>query len=275
VTLEGSIAPLGTGYRASFRILDKDGAVVGSRQVEGHEASCRSLDDRAVLVASILVDDAAREKKRVSPPPPPPLPPPPPGPVRAPLAPPFREGPVTPPPSSEAAWRFWLDVGVGVTTGLQPGVGVGLAVTALLRPPAFVPFYLGAGLYPSTQASVARGGTIDADVKLGAVGLCPLVLGAGRLELLGCGGLLLGGLDARASGFDESFGDLAVLVGGTLSARGSLRVAGPLAIYAGLGGHFALVRAELGYREADQARTAFTSAPLGLFSDVGLGLRLP
>ena len=284
VTLEGSVAPSSPapGFRASFRVLDAKGAVTGSRQVEIHEAGCRALDDRAALIASLLVDDAAQAQAKAretkAPPTTPPAPPPaPPSATPPPPAPPPARTPRVDPraPGEEAGWRFSLDLGLGVTTGLQPGVGLGLAATALLRPPHFVPFYLGAGLYPSTDATVPRGGTVAADVKLGSAGICPLALGSGRLELLGCGGVLVGSLDARGTGFDDSYADRAVLVSGAITARGAIRVVGPLAVYVGLGGHFALVRAEVGYREGQESKTAFASAPIGLFSDVGVGLRLP
>ena len=71
VTVEGSVAPLAApqrGYRASFRVLDRTGAVLGSRQVETHEASCRTLDERAILIASILIDDAEHVRAAEGPP---------------------------------------------------------------------------------------------------------------------------------------------------------------------------------------------------------------
>lgn len=288
VTLEGSIAPAapGPGYRASFRVLDAKGAVLGERKVEGADPSCRALDDRAVLVASILVDDAAREKKLAASAPATvsasataPLPSgsasaaPSVVPSSAPVAP---SASATPPREApDPGVKLAVDVGLGVTTGLQPGVGLGLAATAFVRPPRFVPFYVGAGLYPATRSTVGRGGEIAADVKLGTAGLCPLALGEGRASLLVCGGVLVGGLDARGDGFDESYGGLAVLVSGVLQARATVRLVGPLALYGALGGHFALVRAEIAYREGLASKVGYASDALGLFSELGLGLRFP
>lgn len=284
VTVEGSVAPLGkgAGFRASFRVLDAKGEVLGSRQVETHEASCRSMDERAALVGSILVDDVEQAKKRAEPPlpapttstttapsTPPPVPPPPPA------AP--KENPSEPAPAPSSAWRFSADAGLGLAVGLEPAPALGFAAMLTLRPPRFGAFFLGAGLFPSTSTSTGRGGSaqLQADAQFGTVGFCPLVEEGRRLEGLVCGGVLLGGLRAQGSGFDDSYGDRAVLVSALLVARGAVRLVGPLALTLGVGATFGLVRAEVTYREPDGVREAFTSAPVGFLGDVGLGLRFP
>ncbi len=279
VTVEGSVAPLGkgAGFRASFRVLDAKGEVLGSRQVEIHEASCRSMDERAALVGSILVDDVEQAKKRVEPspapttpsPPPPAQPPPP-----VPNAPNEKPNAPAPAPSS---WRFSADAGLGLLVGVAPGPALGFAATVTVSPPRFGAFYLGAGLFPSTSTSTGRGSSAEvlADAQFGTVGFCPLVEEGKRLEGLLCGGVLIGGLRAQGSGFDDSYGDRAVVVSALVNARGSLRLVGPLAATLGVGATFGLVRAEVTYREPDGVREAFTSAPVGLLGDVGLGLRLP
>lgn len=287
VTVEGSVAPLGkgAGFRASFRVLDAKGEVLGSRQVETHEASCRSMDERAALVGSILVDDVEQAKKRAepSPSPPPTSPPPPaqpPPPPPAPPPPPTLNAPsekANEPAPAPSSWRFSADAGLGLLVGVTPGPALGFAATVTLRPARFGAFFLGAGLFPSTSARTGRGGSAEvlADAQFGTVGLCPLVQEGKRLEGLVCGGVLIGGLRAQGSGFDDSYGDRAVVVSALVNARGAVRLVGPLALTLGVGATFGLVRAEVTYREPDGVREAFTSAPVGFLGDLGLGLRFP
>ena len=277
VTVEGSVAALPApkkGFRASFRVLDKTGAVLGSRQVESHEASCRSLDERAALIASILIDDAERVRHAESPPQRPPPPSPPvvsqaPKPAAAP------EPKKPQPPKSEPGWAFGVDVGLGMTSGLQPGAGLGVAATFVVRPPRFGAFFFGAGLFPETRTSTARGAEVGADAQYGTIGVCPLVGSGGRLEGMLCAGMLLGALRAQGTGFDESYGDRVATVAALLEARGAFRIVGPLALSVGLGAHVGLVRAEVTYREANESKVAFSTAPAGILADVGLGLRFP
>ncbi len=276
VTVEGSVAalvPPQKGFRASFRVLDKSGAVLGSRQVESHEASCRALDDRASLIASILIDDA----ERVRHPEPPPLAPPsaPIPPVVPPASSPQPEPKKPQAPKSEPGWAFGVDVGLGMTSGLQPGAGLGVAATFVVRPPRFGAFFFGAGLFPETRTSTARGAEVGADAQYGTIGVCPLVGSGGRLDGMLCAGMLLGALRAQGTGFDESYGDRVATVSALLGARGALRIVGPLALSLGLGAHVGLVRAEVTYREANESRVAFSTAPAGILGDVGLGLRFP
>jgi hypothetical protein len=284
VTVEGSVAPLGkgAGFRASFRVLDAKGEVLGSRQVETHEASCRSMDERAALVGSILVDDVEQAKKRVEPPPaPPPSPSPPPSPrppsEPAPVAREPEQKPREPASSVGPPWRFSADAGLGLVVGMAPGPALGFAATVTLRPPRFGAFYLGAGLFPSTSIATGRASSAEvlADAQFGTVGFCPLVEEGKRFEGLACGGVLLGGLRAQGVGFDESYGARAIVVSALVSARGALRVVGPLSLSLGVGATVGLVRAEVTYREPDGVREAFTSAPVGFLGDLGLGLRFP
>jgi hypothetical protein len=276
VTVEGSVAALPSpqkGFRASFRVLDKTGAVLGSRQVESREASCRTLDDRAALIASILIDDAERVRHAEAPPQPPPPPSSPPAVPQAPKPAPEPKKPQAPKP--EPGWAFGVDVGLGTTSGLQPGAGLGVAATFVVRPPRFGAFFFGAGLFPETRTSTARGAEVGADAQYGTIGLCPLVGSGARLEGMLCAGMLLGALRAQGTGFDDSYGDRVATVAALLGARGALRIVGPLVVSLGLGAHVGLVRAEVTYREANESKVAFSTAPAGILGDVGLGLRFP
>ena len=162
-----------------------------------------------------------------------------------------------------------------MTSGLQPGVGLGVTATFVVRPPRFGAFFLGAGLFPETRATTARGAEVAADAQYGTVGVCPFVVGAAtdRLEGKVCVGVLLGALRAQGSGFDESYGDRVATVAALAQVRGALRLVGPLVLTAGFGSHVGLVRAEVTYRDASESKVAFATAPAGILADVGLGLR--
>lgn len=54
--LEGRIGPDQGGWRARLTLVDKQGTVMGTRELQSTDAECRAIDERLVLVASVLMD---------------------------------------------------------------------------------------------------------------------------------------------------------------------------------------------------------------------------
>ncbi len=54
--LEGRIGPNQGGWRARLTLVDKQGTVMGTRELQSPDPDCRAIDERLVLVASVLMD---------------------------------------------------------------------------------------------------------------------------------------------------------------------------------------------------------------------------
>jgi hypothetical protein len=271
ITLEGTIGPQSpSGYRASLRVTDRDGKVLGTREVETRSAKCDAIDTKLALVVSVLIDPDAEEA-----PPPAPVPPPEPPPPQvvekervvvvhepAPEAP--REG-----------WRAEIAIGGTGTVGLQPNVGLGFAPEVAIFPPSFFAVLVSGGVSLPTDVPAERGATIEGSLAHGAIAFCPLRLDRGALRGLACAGALVGALRSRGVGFDTTASSSSLTAGPTASGRVSYAFAGPVVAIFGAGVVVPLAHAELAYRTTSGESSVFRTAAVAGTADLGIGVQLP
>ena len=124
-------------FKATFRVADRAGAVLGVRDVEESVTSCDKLDDRFAFVLSVLIDpDAALGAPPAAgeaTPLPPPEAPPPPKPLTE--APPSPAATTMTLPQPPEPWRWLAGADFGGAMGLVPDVGWVVSAGAVLTPP--------------------------------------------------------------------------------------------------------------------------------------------
>lgn len=274
ISVEGTVAYRSDTkrYKATFRVADRDGKVLGVRDVEESVTSCDKLDERFAFVLSVLIDpDAAL------------------GPPAAPLAAPSEEPkpPVvtaTPPAKAEAPapsvprrpdpvepWRWLAGVDFGGTAGLVPDVGWVVSGFALITPPHFLGIRAKGSSYLPTSQRIEGVARAEIALVTAQLGVCPLQFRSAPFGLTACADGLLGELSARGSGFPDSRGYGTLLGGLVLDVVGELAVTRSVVLTLSPALVVPLSRARLSYEDAaGQRQTIFEVSPVG--GSVALGL---
>ncbi|WP_437775877.1 hypothetical protein [Sorangium sp. So ce1097] len=293
LTIEGRIEPGGSGgWRAVLAVADADGAVLGTREIATASPRCRAIDDELALAIALMIDPSAKLSPGAPPaaPSPAPLPASPASPAPAPLpAPPAAPAsprapqvivqrvliPVPPPaPPPPPPWRVEVGAGPLFGLGLLPSLGVAAALRARLTPPRFWPFEVGGAVWFPSEAATGAASTRFTWGE-GFVSACPVSLGSAT-RLAACAGVRLGALRAGGLGFLVDRSDERLTAGGTLDARLTRRLVGPLTAGGGLGLIVPFVRDTFYYIDAQgQDREVFQMAPLAGTADVLLGVEFP
>jgi hypothetical protein len=231
VSVEGRIEPKHGGFHAVISIRDEKGALLGTREIDGH-APCSSMREELALIIAVLIDPDAMNH----PPAPQPAPTPAPAPPPAPTPTPAPEPPRAPPPKP----RWHLDGGASLAgeLGLLPHATLGVHVDALLTPPGWIPLEGYGALFPRDSTSQGAG---HAGFTLAMVGggLCPLHFLGERVLLYGCASGIAGILWIDGNG--TSTGPSAVLAA-ELEARLSVHVGGPFVARFGVEGILPILR---------------------------------
>lgn len=169
--VEGLVEPSGAGYRATVRVMSRDGELRGTRVLQSSSSSCRSLDEDLATVLGLLIDPEAR-------------------PVSS-----------TPPPPPEPAWRPLTGLRVGLSTGLAPGLsGEGvLTFGAVFARRYRAHLQLGASaLHREERAGVA----LEVRQWVGALDACGTIVTASPVAFDLCALGTLQRLEARERGAD-------------------------------------------------------------------------
>lgn len=270
ISIEGSIGPAPkAGFHAVLRVTARDGTILGTREVDTRSAQCDAIDEKLSLIVSVLIDpdaSAADEPPAVAPAPPAPVP----------TAP--RERVVVvhdkPAPPVEP-WHFTLTVAATGLTGLQPGVGFGVAPSVMLRPPGFWSVRMGGGLTASSTTSAVRGASAEASLAHGVLALCPLDASKGRLEATACVGALVGALRSRGVGFDTTASTSSLVAGPLAGGRLTATLFGPLVAYVAADLVVPVAHAEVGYRTPLGEGTLFRTSSVAGMGELGVGVRFP
>ena len=269
ISVEGSIGPSpGSGFRAVLRVIGRDGAILGTREVETRSTSCDAIDRKLSLIVSVLIDPDAGAEELVEPAV---VPAPQPTVVE-------RERIVMVhdrPPPPDQKWRFDLTVAATGLAGLQPGVGPGIAPSLLLHPPRFWGVLIGGGLAASSTTDSVRGASAEVSLAHGVLAWCPLGATRGRLEAVACAGALVGALRSRGVGFDTTASNSSLVAGPLLSGRATLVLAGPLAAHMAVDLVVPFAHAEVGYRAPAGEGTLFRTASVAGIGELGIGLKFP
>ncbi len=261
LTVEGAIGPATTsGFRASIRVSDHDGVVIGSREVETLESSCNALDGKLALVVSLLIDpDGA----------------PAPAPVAPPAAPLVIERTVVVPAAPPRVWSFDLTAGIGLTLGLQPGAGVAVAPAVAITPPRLFPIIASAAIaFPSTT-DVGAGARVETSTSFADLALCPLAGERGLVRAMACVGGFLGATRGRGVGLDDTRASAGLVGGPSASGRLAFVLAGPLVVAASVEVQIPLAQAEVAYRTGAGDNVAFRTSDVAGHADLMLGVRIP
>jgi hypothetical protein len=271
LTVEGFIGPLApSGFRASIRVTDHEGTLIGSREVETRSTSCSAIDGKLALIVSLLIDPDAREATPARPayseepaaaPPPPVDVVPPPAPARA--------------AAPQLPWAFDITAGAAFISGFQPGVAVGAAASVVVVPPGFVPFHASALFTWPKASEVAPGAGVETSTSMLELAVCPLTAGRGRVSGAACVGGIVGVTRGRGVGLEGARAAVAAVGGPSASARLAVVVVGPLVAATSLGVQVPLAQAEIAYRTAGGENVAFRTSDVAGRADVTVGVRLP
>lgn len=271
LSVEGRIEPAHgkPGWHATIVVRDAKGVTLGTRELARDAASCDAMRDPLALIVALMIDPDASTA------PPPPAPPP-----TAPAPPPQtivveKQVPVyvpvaAPPASPEAEPTWHIDVGASLaaSVGLLPHVEPGLAGSALLEPPWFIPLEAYGALWLD---STADGGPTFALAYVGG-GLCPLRYRDELLRVYACASGQLGYLKATSPDSAQ------VHVAGVLEGRGSLKLFGPIAARAGASLVVPVARPSFDYTDSESGThepAAFRMSAVAATLDAGLGLVMP
>jgi hypothetical protein len=269
ITVEGSIGRAQpSGYRASIKVTGRDGAVLGTREVETRSNKCDAIDEKLALIVSVLIDPDADQN---APPPPEPQPQPEPKIIE-------RERVVVvheKDAEEKRPWRFELTLGAAGSIGLQPDVGVAFAPAVVIIPPKLFAVLIGGGISASTSASAEKDAHIDASLAHGSLSICPLLADRGRVHALACVGGLVGELRGHGVGFDTTVATSSIVAGPLVTGRFTLEIAGPFVAALGASLVVPIARAELAYRTPLGESTVFRTSSVAGTADLGLGVRLP
>ncbi len=273
VSVEGHLSRDGQRWKAVLTIRDGTGALLGTRTLDSVEPECASLDEGLVFVVSILIDpDAALvEPKPKEPSPAAPAVEPKPSRVVV-----RRERVLVPVEKPPEPWRVGVSALFAGALGLLPRAALGVGAAVLLDPPGLWDIELSAAYWFGQSVDAERGASADLSLVHAGAALCPLSLNTGRVRFHTCGGLLLGALRSRGSGFDKQLSDDAPSVYATVPSRLTLALAGPLALTASASFLTPLVRSQVTYRTPDGAdRTLFEPSRAAISAALGLTLLFP
>lgn len=258
LTLEGRVEPATapSAFRATIRLLDQSGALLGTRELETSDPTCRDLADPVALAVALMIDpDAATEAA-----------PPPPAPKAAPAAAPWVGAPrldeprgAEPTPRAPPPWRFQVDGGAASVVGMLPRPAVGFRLRTLLDPEGFPAIAMSGTYFPA----VAGGGTYE--LVYGALAVCPWTPDFEVVRLTTCAALAVGVIEA--SGGLGSRVDPAVHP--AVTAGVSRRLLGPVVGTVDAGLAVPLSRRTYHYGEA------FTISPVAGTLDLGVGVEVP
>lgn len=276
ISVEGTVAYRADTkrFKATFRVADRAGSVLGVRDVEESVTSCDKLDERFAFVLSVLIDPdaalgappAAGEAT--------PLPPPEAAPVApAPAALAKPETPAAPAPPLRPAepWRWLAGVDFGGAAGIVPDVGWVFSGGAIVTPPGWPGLRAKGSSYLPTSRRVEGVARAEIGLVTGEVGICPLQLRRAPFGLTVCLDGMLGELSARGSGFPDSRGYGTLLGGIVLDVVAELAVTRAVVLTLSPALVVPLSRARLAYDDAAGDRhTLFEVAPVG--GSIALGL---
>lgn len=209
VAVEGHVDRVAGGWKATLRVSDEHGTLLGSRELESAAEDCRAMDGSIAFVIAVMIDPDAAER--------------PPAPIErphpAPPAPPAAPAP-SPPPAPRPApsrWTIAPEVGPTAAFGELPSTAWGATVAVRLGPPAFGVELLGSYFVPqNASVSGIPGASGHFTWAYAGAALCPTVARLHAVSLVGCAGAAGGVLTATPRGLaneegSTNFDALAVL----------------------------------------------------------------
>ncbi|MBA3454017.1 MAG: hypothetical protein H0T42_13060 [Deltaproteobacteria bacterium] len=246
-TIDGRVEPSGDGFRATLVVRDERSESIGERDLAA-TGDCRQLDEKLVLVLSLIVDASAAGE-------PPPTPPP----------------RVTPPVATpERPWRAGLAVSGTYAIGALPGVALGGDLRVEVAPPRWPVLVASAGGWVPDRVPVAAGTSRFAAVGAGLVA-CPQVA-FGATQVRACGGGELVRVEASGMGFALNRSVVEWVVFARVEAEVVRELTARFGVVAGVGIWIPLIRPRFVYSDGAEVREIYdTPAAAGV---VRLGVRV-
>ena len=268
--MEGSVQPVSvpSGWRATIRVRDAEGAVLGERELSTEGDDCSKLTEPLALVIALMIDPDSNttvsfdEPKLPSPPPPSPQ-------VEVHRETVYVPMPVEAPP--EERWVFEGGAGLVSGAGHLPTPNIGGMASALLRPKGFWTLEAHGAAWWRSRAE-EQGVAVDLGRWEGGLGLCPFsgFEDAGSYAL--CAGGQLALLTSHQSASDEETAP-EVVPEVAAAFRGSLVLYEPFVLRLGLSAFVPLRRPQV-LADEPSGIEVFRSYWIGGAADFGLGLRL-
>lgn len=282
--IEGQVTHQGHGFTATLRSFDAQNAALGARDVRSARADCEELSETVAVVLAIMIDPEAAMGGAPAAPVPEPepsseapcacAPSEPAAPEAAP------DGPQDPPPPQEAKAREpsrAVSAFARVAWGHAPTAiwGAGVALELGLR--RFGGVRLEAAAFAEREVELTEVANAGSRVRVLYAGaqFCPLWGASPRLFGALCAGAAAGALQARSYGLENAPKDtLNPLFNLTLSGRASVRLAGPVHLFAGATVGAAMLRTlfEAELRDGTQVEL-FEQGAFTVEGDLGLGGR--
>jgi hypothetical protein len=270
VSVEGRIEPKANGgFHAVISVRDDKGAQLGTRVIEG-AGKCSEMREELALVLAVMIDPDAMNR----PPPPQPAPLAPPAPPPQPVA-PAPAVVITPPvpparmPPSELDRKWHLDAGTSLAgeVGLLAHPTLGVRVDALLTPPHWIPLEGYGAVWPYDSVSGSASGTFTLAWVGG--GLCPLRYLGQRWLFYGCASGIVGAVLSEGGGYRDG---LSPVLAAEIEGRLTLRLGGPFAMRAGVGGNLPILHPSYSAGASQNAQTLYRMSVVAGTADIGLGL---
>ncbi len=219
----------GRGWRATLRVSDDHGALLGSRELSSEAADCRAMDPSLAFVIAVMIDPDAADKPQA------PLEP---AASAAEPRPPQPEPPQEhPPAATRSRWGITPEVGIMIVSGELPSLAWGPTARVRVGPPALGIEIAGALFLPESE-SVAGAPSAVAQFTWAFAGaaVCPRVAEVSTVSFAGCAGASVGFLAASpGSGLRGAQASTDVAGLGDARARAEWRVTRALSLVADVG----------------------------------------
>jgi hypothetical protein len=285
ISIEGRVerSEDATRWRATILLRDRDGALLGSRDIVSAAPTCDELRESSALAMALMIDPDAlhRPAPPVNPAPEPPAPP---LPNAAPptVLPPAREPSIVPNPEydqrpAKKASRVELDASFALAGDVLPAPATGVAVGVSVAPRRFWKLRaLGAVFSPQSLSISASTAQAQFVMAYGGVLLCPLTVESGHGATFDfCAGSLVGGLTARGVGLSNAKTAAAPFVDILASIALTVPVAGPASLRLDVGLGVDPVEEHVVYETTNGSRDAYHLPWGNETAAIGLSCALP
>jgi len=303
--VEGYIRPgKDGGWTAQLLVTNREGEILGSRELNSDRTNCSSIDDALALVIAVtlyphaglsssaiaLPDEVAARLDRMFSDEPTDFDPE----IAAESNLSISEGVIQSPyrvksstgagPDSENgllsessvfddSWNFGLALGGGLGLGMTPNPSLGVGLLARIETPAFWPLDFRANYWFGETEKVNRDLQITISVLAIDLGLCPVNPRGEMFSFRLCGGLEVGAIITSSKGFSEnSINPLAPLGGVYAGSVLNVMLLDPLALWVGATGVMPVVRQRLVYvvEEEEDPVSFFTQGVIAGRLEIGL-----
>lgn len=271
ILLHGVVARLGPHrWSAALGLARADGSSLGSRELVTEAPDCSSLDDSIALAVGLMLDVSRHrivEERRLG------------GRRSDDAAPAPVDGPAIVIPKETApgreVFRAEPSLGVEAAAGVLPGLGFGVRPGVVLVPPRFVPVELAGTFFLPDEEHAANGRGARFSAVSVELSFCPFGLRRGPFRADAWLTERFGQIRGVGFGFAETETATEFVSAVGVREVASVKLAGPLALFLGVGAEASFIRYRFLFGGADGgARTIYRMPPVSGSGTLGLFLAL-